>query len=268
MSEFNADGVSIEYLEGGSGAPLLLVHGSWVDRNNWRLVRPGFERTFRTIDYSRRGHGQSTGGGTLDDDVSDLVTLIERLELGPVHLVGNSLGATICLRLAATRPELLASLSLHEPPLLGLLVSDPEWQAALEESNRRVGAVLQLIAQGDPSQAAERFVEDVALGPGAWESMPPEEQETFIQHASTFAEENTDPSIYGIDLAALTNITAPVLLTGGGMSPPLFAPILDRLGASLPRVERHQFPEAGHIPHISHPTEYVQTVTKVASPLA
>jgi|GEM_PF-6354232 len=42
--------------------------------------------------------------------------------------------------------------------------------------------------------AAERFVEDVALGPGAWGLLPPEERETFIRHAATFAEGTLTPA--------------------------------------------------------------------------
>ncbi len=125
MSRLETDGATIDYREGGSGAPLFLVHGSWDDRQFWELVRPGLERSFRTIAYSRRGHGQSTGGGSLDDDVADLAALIEHLDAAPAHLAGSSLGATICLRLVASRPDLVASVSAHEPPLFALLAGDP-----------------------------------------------------------------------------------------------------------------------------------------------
>ena len=87
MPRLETDGATIDYVEGGSGAPLLLVQGSWLDRQQWELVRPGFERSFRTIAYSRRGHGQSTGGGALDADVQDLAALIEHLDSGPAHLI-------------------------------------------------------------------------------------------------------------------------------------------------------------------------------------
>jgi pimeloyl-ACP methyl ester carboxylesterase len=141
------------------------VHGSWGDRHIWESVREGLERSFRTIAYSRRGHGQSTGGGSLDDDVRDLAALIEHLDAGPAHLAGNSLGATICLRLVASRPNLVASVSAHEPPLFALLAGDPAWKPWLEELQQRVGGVLELIEQDRTPEAAERFVEDVALGP-------------------------------------------------------------------------------------------------------
>src|SRR5215218_9132063 len=190
MPRLETDGATIDYVEGGGGAPLLLVHGSWLDGQQWELVRPGVERSFRTIAYNRRGHGQSIGGGALDADVQDLASLIEHLGLGAVHLAGNSLGATFCLRLLISRPDLVASLSAHEPPLFGLLAGDPAWEPGLEEVQGRVGAVLDLIEHDRTPDAAERFVEDVALGPGEWALLPPEERERFIRNAATFAEEN------------------------------------------------------------------------------
>jgi pimeloyl-ACP methyl ester carboxylesterase len=268
MPPLNTDGAAIDYREGGSGAPLLLVHGSWGDREIWELVRPGLERSFRTIAYSRRGHGLSTGGGSLDDDVQDLAALIEHLDAAPAHLAGNSLGATICLRLLAARPDLVASVSAHEPPLFGLLAGDQTWEPALEELQRRVGTVLDLIARDHTPEAAERFVEDVALGPGAWAQLPPEERQRFIRHATTFAEENADPGMYGIELTRLADVTTPVLLTGAAASPPLFEPVLERLAATLPRAERHRFPDAGHLPHLTHPDEYLDAVTDFASRIA
>jgi pimeloyl-ACP methyl ester carboxylesterase len=268
MSRLHTDGAAIDYREGGSGAPLLLVHGSWGDREIWESVRAGLERSFRTIGYSRRGHGQSTGGGSLDDDVRDLAALIEHLDAAPAHLAGNSLGATICLRLVATRPNLVASVSAHEPPLFALLAGDPAWKPWLEELQQRVGGVLELILQARTPEAAERFVEDVALGPGAWAQLPPQERQRFIRHAVTFAEENADPSIYGIELAPLAHATTPALLTEGAASPPLFEPVLERLAATLPRAQRQRFPAAGHLPHLTHPDEYLEAVTDFASRIA
>jgi pimeloyl-ACP methyl ester carboxylesterase len=56
-----------------------------------------------------------------------------------------------------------------------------------------------------------------------------------------------------------------MLLTGGAASPPLFEPVLERLSATLPRAKRHRFPLAGHLPHVTHPDDYVEVVADFAS---
>ena len=111
-------------LSGDGSEPVVLVHGSWGDHHNWDAVVPGLSRQLRVATYDRRGHSRSqrpAGQGRIDQDVDDLAALIELLFSGPAHVVGNSFGAAISLRLAAQRPELFRSLVAHEPPLFGLL---------------------------------------------------------------------------------------------------------------------------------------------------
>ena len=115
------NGVKLYYEESGSGQPLVLVHGSWTDLRSWDLVVPSLAERFRVVTYDRRGHSRSerpAGQGSVHEDVADLAAVIESLGLAPAHVIGNSFGGSIVLRLAAERPELFRSLSVHEPPLL------------------------------------------------------------------------------------------------------------------------------------------------------
>jgi pimeloyl-ACP methyl ester carboxylesterase len=262
MATLRTTGAALDHAETGQGEAIVLVHGSWVDRTSWGFVQPELGAKFRTISYSRRGHGSSAGEGTIDDDVDDLIALTERVAGGRTHLVANSLGAIISLRAAARRPEIFASLALHEPPLLGLLAGVPGTEEALQETDRRVGAVIALIQKGDREHAAERFVDDVALGPGTWAALPQQERDTFIRHAETFVEENTDPTLYGLDVHGLAAITSPVLLSSGGASPPFFGLVLEILARALPCSRRHHFSSEGHIPHVTNPKGFVAAVSE------
>jgi pimeloyl-ACP methyl ester carboxylesterase len=117
-------------LSGQTGDPLVLVHGSWGDHLGWGQIVPLLARSFRVLTYDRRGHSQSerpAGQGRIGEDVADLAALIEHLGLEPAHILGNSFGASITLRLAAERPDLFRSLLAHEPPLFGVIV-DPAAQ--------------------------------------------------------------------------------------------------------------------------------------------
>jgi pimeloyl-ACP methyl ester carboxylesterase len=80
---------------------------------------PGLARTFQVVTYDRRGHSRSerlATQGSVEKDVADLALLIDSQGLQPAHVVGNSFGASIALKLAAARPDLVASLAVHEPP--------------------------------------------------------------------------------------------------------------------------------------------------------
>jgi pimeloyl-ACP methyl ester carboxylesterase len=264
MATAKVNGVQLFYELSGSGeVPLVLVHGSWSSHDTWRLVVPELAESFRLVTYDRRGHSASErpdGQGSVHDDVADLAALIEHLGLGPAWVAGNSFGASIALRLAAERPDLLHGVIAHEPPLLSLLVGNREMEPLLVAVRDRIAAVVDRIVSGDHAGAAEQFVETVALGPGAWAQLPPEARQIMIVNAPTFLDETNDPDQLSIDLGSLAGFPKPALLSKGTLSPPMFAPIVDQIAIALPAADLHVFPTAGHIPHVTHPGDYVAAI--------
>jgi len=238
MATTQVNGVSIwSEKQGTSGTPVVLVHGSWGDHHNWDLVAPRLAEAHAVVTYGRRGHSQSqrlASQGSVHDDAADLAALIEQTGIAPAHVVGNSFGAIISLRLAAERPDLIRSLIIHEPPLVGLLSGDPTMATILQAVNERISGVVELLAAGDMARGARRFVEDLAFGPDAWDQLPPQAQETFIANAPTWLDESRDPDALTIDLATLENFERPTLVTQGDASPPMFKPIAQRVADAMP----------------------------------
>ncbi len=262
MSLELVNGILLRYEVEGSGEPLVFVHGSWGDHHNWDAVVPLLTDSFQVVSYDRRGHSDSespAGQGSVYDDVADLAALIEHVG-SPAHVVGNSFGASIALRLAARNPELVRTVAAHEPPLIMLLADDPAAAPVLDAVGQRIGVVVGLLSAGQHAQAAEQFVEQVALGPGQWELLPPSVQQTFIRNAETWLDETNDPEALTIDVGSLANFSGPVLLTQGTESPPFFGLILDKIAPALAGAERQTIVAAGHTPQMTHPKEYAKTL--------
>ena len=122
-------GATISYENGGSGPPLVLVHGSFSDhRTNWEFVLPRFQQHYTTLAVARRGRGKTdaSDGHTLHDEAEDVVTLIRSLR-DPVYLLGHSYGAHVALSAAAIVPGSVRKLVLYEPPrpdLFGTAVTE------------------------------------------------------------------------------------------------------------------------------------------------
>lgn len=102
------------YLEAGSGPPVVLLHGSGPGVSalaNWRLAMPALGETFRVLAPDLVGFGETRVDGpvepALDTWVGHAAGFIEALGLGPVDVVGNSLGGAVALGLAARRPGLV-----------------------------------------------------------------------------------------------------------------------------------------------------------------
>jgi pimeloyl-ACP methyl ester carboxylesterase len=256
MPSETVNGTTLAYDTDGEGHALVLIHGSWVVRLAWVFVVPGLTPSFRVVSYDRRGHGESDAqpeAGTVHDDVADVAALIEALDIAPAHVVANSYGACIALRLGVERPDLVARMVCHEPPLLGVLEGSPDGERVAEEEWRKLGEVRQRLERGDHADGAQYFVEQVALGPGMWAELPPVAQNIFVRNAPTFLGELRDSDALRVDLDLVKQLAAPVLLTQGDQSPAFFAPIIEVLAGTLPNVRRHLMPGAGHIPQMDTP---------------
>jgi pimeloyl-ACP methyl ester carboxylesterase len=89
---------------GGSGEPLLLLHGFTDTWRTWELVLPALERRHEVLAPTLPGHA---GGPPLEGEVSvpSIAAAVERLmdEAGmeTAHIAGNSLGGYLALHLAA-----------------------------------------------------------------------------------------------------------------------------------------------------------------------
>jgi pimeloyl-ACP methyl ester carboxylesterase len=264
VPEAEVNGVRIHHEVHGEGEPLVLVHGSWTDATGWRLLVPGLAESFRVLSYDRRGHSRSERPdtqGSVHEDADDLEALMEALGFAPAHVVANSYGGNIALRLAARRPDLFLSLSCHEPPLWSLLADDPEGQALLQRGAASLQDVGRRIASGDNAGAAEQFVDEVAFGPGAWEQTPAEIKEIMERNAPTFLDELRDPDQIGVDADALARLDVPVRLTSGTETAPVFTRTADLLAELIPGCERETIEGAGHVPQLEAPERYVEACT-------
>jgi pimeloyl-ACP methyl ester carboxylesterase len=265
MPEQRINGVKLFYELAGSGEPLVLVHGSWVDHKDWQLVAPDLARSFRVLTYDRRGHSLSErppGQGSRREDEEDLAAFMESLDLAPAHVAAHSFGGSIALGLAARRPDLFRSLIVHEAPLMGIVADDAELRPLMKELQGRFESVLAQLRAGDIAGGTRRFVEEIALGPGMWEQLPEEIRQTWMNNAPTFLDELQDAKWADLDVSALSRFSSPALLTEGDQSPPWFPKIMANLAGAIDGAERLTFPGAGHAPHLTHPDEYVRAVTE------
>ncbi len=114
------NGIDINYDDTAPGnndlQPVLLVHGLGGCWQAWQFQEPALQQAgFRTISVDLRGHGRSSkphAPNTVALMSQDLAELIGALGLGPVYLVGHSLGGMVSFNLAATRPDLVARLAI------------------------------------------------------------------------------------------------------------------------------------------------------------
>jgi pimeloyl-ACP methyl ester carboxylesterase len=112
-------GARIHYTDRGRGPVIVLIHGLGGQLRNFAPPLVEYlARTHRVVALDRPGSGYSTVTGPYPDlngQAAMVASLIEQLELGPVVLVGHSLGGALSLALVEARPDLVTSLALIAP---------------------------------------------------------------------------------------------------------------------------------------------------------
>ncbi len=127
----------IYVVELGEGPPLVMLHGGGPGASgmpNFARNASVLSRSFRLIVPDMPGYGRSTKGVDRNDPFGDLARsmlgLLDALNVGKAHLLGNSLGGAAALRLAIEAPDRVDRLVLlgpggidtsRRPPTEGLL---------------------------------------------------------------------------------------------------------------------------------------------------
>lgn len=114
-------GIRTAYLEAGSGQPLILVHGGGAGADslgNWAPCIDTFAQNFHVFAVDMVGFGQSDkpdpSSFLYDQAARDkhMAEFVETLGLGPVNMIGNSMGGLTSMGVAVARPDLVNRLVL------------------------------------------------------------------------------------------------------------------------------------------------------------
>jgi 2-hydroxy-6-oxonona-2,4-dienedioate hydrolase len=114
----NVNGLDISYLDVGQGPSLLLIHGLGADLTRFEHNIGYLSQTHRVIAIDLPGFGKSERNGKQYDGklfVDTIEALRERLALGKVSLVGNSMGGWVSLLYTKYFKENVTSLVLIAP---------------------------------------------------------------------------------------------------------------------------------------------------------
>lgn len=113
--EIKIHGHRIFYKDSGAGQPVVLVHGWTGSSFDWRLVESALAETCRVLAPDQVGFGKSDKPQmdyTIENFVEYLDEFINLLNLGPVHLAGNSMGGHIACEYALSYPAKVRTLAL------------------------------------------------------------------------------------------------------------------------------------------------------------
>jgi 2-hydroxymuconate-semialdehyde hydrolase len=116
----DVNGIGTNYITAGSGAPLILIHGSGPGVTayaNWRGVIPDFSEHFHcyapdTLGFGYTDFPDDIDGFSMDRWVAHLIGFMDALGIPKAHFIGNSYGGALTLALATRHPERVGGIVL------------------------------------------------------------------------------------------------------------------------------------------------------------
>jgi pimeloyl-ACP methyl ester carboxylesterase len=138
---------TIYYETLGKGSAIVFIHGGYGDCRMWDGQFQALATDFQVIRYDHRGFGRSSVPQDPYSPVKDLLSLLEKLNVGRAHLVGNSMGGSLAIDFALKHPERVASLVI--------VASGPRGLPVPQEAIDRVVAVF----KAAEAEGLERAVE-------------------------------------------------------------------------------------------------------------
>lgn len=252
----------------GDGQPVVLLHGIGRTLDDFAEQHQLLARDHRVISLDLPGHGGSAPLGdphTLSALARSVADVLDAAGVDrPAHVVGNSLGGAVAMRLAVREPARVASLVLVNSAGFGpevtialrLLALRPLGRLLLRPSRVTARRTVRAIFH-DPA-----FVTEERVGYALAAARQPHAARvmleivrglgTFRGVRAQWREELLD-AVAGLDI--------PTLVVWGDRDLILPAVHLDAARSRLPRARTHLFRDTGHMPQIERAEAFHRLVT-------
>jgi pimeloyl-ACP methyl ester carboxylesterase len=235
----------IDYDEAGAGPTVVLVPGSWGTRSAWREVIAALGGRYRIVTTSLLGYGgtaeRRTPSNTAMEHEAEIVEVVIDRAGGPVHLVGHSYGGQVCLAVAARRRTAIATLTVIEPTVFGLLQQAGDI-ALYEQVTTMCDGYFRAFTNGE-TEAARRVIEFYS-GEGSFDALPQRMRDYIV--ATTRANIYDWQTGFGVPSSVYADIAVPSLILRGERGHPSMARVAELLAGTMPDASLVTVAGAGH----------------------
>ncbi|WP_406673289.1 alpha/beta hydrolase [Nonomuraea sp. N2-4H] len=242
------------WIERGTGMPVVLLHGGFLDHTMWDDQIPVLSERHRVIAYDARGHGRSPNADGPYRLTDDLAALLRHLGTGPAVLVGVSMGAGLAVDTALEHPDLVRALVVTGAGTSEPCFEDP-WTL------RALAAWHGAMAAGDLEGSVEGHL-TLGIGPGRDPAgLDPEVVRRLRAMArGTMSKHAVGEPNHVVPVTdtwrRIGSIRVPVLAVHGALDSPDHIAMAERLATTAAGGRSVTIENAGHYPNMERPDEY------------
>jgi pimeloyl-ACP methyl ester carboxylesterase len=117
------NGITLHYVRGGEGPPLILIHGFPQDWFEYHAIMPRLAKRFTVIAVDLRGVGGSTstpGGYDAANMAEDVYQLVSALKLERVYIVGHDIGGMVAYAFIRRYPQIVRGAMILDEVIPGI----------------------------------------------------------------------------------------------------------------------------------------------------
>jgi pimeloyl-ACP methyl ester carboxylesterase len=241
------------------GSPVLLIHGTAPAA--WGALPDRLAARHRVAEYDRRGFMDSEAAPEKDlsRHAEDALEMIDSLSLGPVIVIGWSIGGVIALEVATRWPDRVAGLVLLEPPFR------VKRHATLQMVRAILGAKARM-ALGRPEAGGERFLAWALSrrdGSNDVDRIGPDYRDRVRRCGRAIVHELDGGTGEHLDRGALARIDVPAMVLRGSESAPEFGAAAERVVSLVPFAELVDVAGSGHAIAVEAPGTVADAVARV-----
>jgi 2-succinyl-6-hydroxy-2,4-cyclohexadiene-1-carboxylate synthase len=240
----------------GTGFPLLLLHGFTGNSEGWKEFAPFWKDHSKTIALDIIGHGKSgsppdIGQYQIEESAAVINSLLEKMGIGKIDVLGYSMGGRLALTFAVNYPEKVRKLILES--------ASPGLRTEAERHERRIQD--NKLSEKIRQEGIKNFID-------YWENIPlfqsqkslPEKIRTRIRcQRLANSIDGLANSLNGMGTGVqpswwdeLAHLEMPVLLITGNLDQK-FCRIAEEMSKILPNVKWKTAEDAGHAIHVEKP---------------
>jgi len=271
-------GVRTRYYDLGSGEPMLLIHGAVMQgtasANTWTLNLEGLSKNFRVLAPDRLGSGmtdnpKSEGEYTFGAVVQHLSDFAQTMGLKGIHVVGQSIGAYLAMRLTLENLDNVKTLTLIDTATLAPEMGSFAERLAKVNEGRPAGLKEYIRFYWERMSYTTDQVTDEYVDSGYYMQMLPKSQE-LKKNWEAFGEKNWSDSLKVQKAETLQwikegRLQVPTLICWAANDPTATleqgVAVFNMIREMTPRTRMWIVNHGGHFHYREYPEEFNQVLT-------
>jgi pimeloyl-ACP methyl ester carboxylesterase len=252
----NIDNAKIYFETAGKGIPLMMIHAGVADSRQWDNEFEYFSQSNQVIRYDMRGYGKSEPVDGEFSHMSDLVTLLNALEIHePLVMMGCSMGGGLAMDFALTHPSRAKALIMVDAGPSGLELDVPTPSKFADAAKAFEAGNLDLVAELETQiwfDGMDRMPEQV--NPAMRKLLYEMDRLALSYEVKQLGQRQPNTQIPAFD--RLGDLNIPVLVIVGAHDTAYMLAAADYMTDKIQSARKVIIEDAAHLPNMDQPQEF------------